>query len=204
MISLAHISNVRDRIATIESQFGISLQNPGNPFEKTLKKELERVQETAFPEALRAGKAGQKQEALPHEAAEAIEFAAKAGTGTPSLSEMVTEAAQKYRVDPGLVSAVAEAESGGDQSAVSSAGAIGVMQLMPQTAKALGVDPYDTKQNIEGGAKYLRQMLDRFDGDVTKAVAAYNAGPNAVKKYGGVPPYRETQSYVEHVLDLYR
>ena len=106
--------------------------------------------------------------------------------------------------NPKLVSAVAEVESGGNQGAQSPAGAIGVMQLMPDTAASLGVNPYDKQQNIEGGAKYLRQMLDNFGGDVKKAVAAYNAGPNAVKKYGGVPPYPETQDYVDKVLDLYR
>ena len=77
------------------------------------------------------------------------------------------------------------------------------MQLMPDTAASLGVNPYDKKQNIEGGAKYLREMLDSFDGDICKAVAAYNAGPQAVRDYGGVPPYRETQNYVNKVLDLY-
>ena len=78
------------------------------------------------------------------------------------------------------------------------------MQLMPDTAAALGVDPYDTQQNIEGGTKYLRQMLDSFGGDVRKALAAYNAGPQAVRDYNGVPPYRETQNYVNKVLDIYR
>lgn len=75
---------------------------------------------------------------------------------------------------------------------------------MPDTAASLGVNPYDEKQNVGGGAKYLREMLDAFGGDVKKAVAAYNAGPAAVKAYGGVPPYRETQDYVSKVLDLYR
>jgi soluble lytic murein transglycosylase-like protein len=117
---------------------------------------------------------------------------------------MVKAASEKYQVDPKLVSAVAEVESGGNQGAESPAGAIGVMQLMPDTAASLGVNPYDKQQNIEGGARYLRQMLDSFGGDVKKAVAAYNAGPNAVKKYGGVPPYPETQNYVDKVLDLYR
>lgn len=120
------------------------------------------------------------------------------------LSTLVQAAAQKENVDPRLVNAIAQAESGGDQSAVSPVGAIGVMQLMPDTAAGLGVDPYDEKQNVEGGAKYLREMLDTFGGDVKKAVAAYNAGPAAVKAYGGVPPYPETQEYVSRVLDMYR
>jgi putative murein lytic transglycosylase yjbJ len=122
----------------------------------------------------------------------------------PNLARTIHRAAQKYGLDPKLVSAVAEVESGGNQKAVSPAGAVGVMQLMPETAAGLGVDPYNLEGNIEGGAKYLREMLDAFGGDVKKAVAAYNAGPNAVKAYGGVPPYAETQNYVDSVLDIYR
>ena len=119
-------------------------------------------------------------------------------------NSLIKEAAARYQVDPRLVDAVAQTESGGNQEAVSPAGAVGVMQLMPETAAGLGVNPYDKRQNIEGGAKYLRQMMDIFGGDVQKAVAAYNAGPQAVKEYNGIPPYRETQDYVNKVLDIYR
>lgn len=119
-------------------------------------------------------------------------------------NSLIKEAAARYQVDPRLVAAVAQTESGGNQEAVSPAGAVGVMQLMPETAAGLGVNPYDKRQNIEGGAKYLRQMMDTFGGDVQKAVAAYNAGPQAVKEYNGIPPYRETQDYVNKVLDIYR
>lgn len=119
-------------------------------------------------------------------------------------NSLIKEVAARYQVDPRLVAAVAQTESGGNQEAVSPAGAVGVMQLMPETAAGLGVNPYDKRQNIEGGAKYLRQMMDTFGGDVQKAVAAYNAGPQAVKEYNGIPPYRETQDYVNKVLDIYR
>ena len=119
-------------------------------------------------------------------------------------NSLIKEAAARYQVDPRLVAAVAQTESGGNQEAVSPVGAVGVMQLMPETAAGLGVNPYDKRQNIEGGAKYLRQMMDTFGGDVQKAVAAYNAGPQAVKEYNGIPPYRETQDYVNKVLDIYR
>ena len=119
-------------------------------------------------------------------------------------NSLIKEAAARYQVDPRLVAAVAQTEFGGNQEAVSPAGAVGVMQLMPETAAGLGVNPYDKRQNIEGGAKYLRQMMDTFGGDVQKAVAAYNAGPQAVKEYNGIPPYRETQDYVNKVLDIYR
>ena len=119
-------------------------------------------------------------------------------------NSLIKEAAARYQVDPRLVAAVAQTESGGNQEAGSPAGAVGVMQLRPETAAGLGVNPYDKRQNIEGGAKYLRQMMDTFGGDVQKAVAAYNAGPQAVKEYNGIPPYRETQDYVNKVLDIYR
>lgn len=109
----------------------------------------------------------------------------------------------RQRLDPGLLRAVMLAESGGDPSSVSPAGAQGLMQLMPETAAGLGVrDPFDPKQSLQGGARYLRTLLDRFGGDVAKAVAAYNAGPGAVDRYGGIPPYPETQAYVERVLEL--
>jgi soluble lytic murein transglycosylase-like protein len=112
----------------------------------------------------------------------------------------VEEAARRYGLDPALVDAVVRAESGYDPSATSPAGAMGLMQLMPATARALGVaDPYDPVQNVHGGVRYLRGLVDRF-GDVTLALAAYNAGPGAVARHGGVPPYPETRAYVERVL----
>ena len=120
-----------------------------------------------------------------------------------TTEEMIEAAAAKYSVDPNLVKAIATAESNWNQSAISPVGAIGVMQLMPETAATLGVDPYNEQQNIDGGTKYIRQLLDSFGGNVRHAVAAYNAGPGAVQRYGGVPPYSETQNYVGRVLDLY-
>ena len=132
---------------------------------------------------------------------------------TPAVSEeertsfvedidyIIKEKADKYNLDESLIKAVIKAESGFNPNAVSKAGASGLMQLMPGTARGLGVeDIFDVEQNIEGGAKYLRGMLDRFDGDKSLALAAYNAGPNAVKRYGGIPPYQETQNYVKRVL----
>ena len=118
--------------------------------------------------------------------------------------DLVMQTAYQYGVDPKLARAIAIAESDMNQAEISPVGAIGVMQLMPETAEGLGVDPYDEGENIVGGVKYIRQMLDTFDGDVPLAVAAYNAGPAAVKRYGGIPPYAETRNYVGRVMDLFQ
>ncbi len=114
---------------------------------------------------------------------------------------LINDAAQKYGLQPELLKAVIRAESGFRTNVMSGAGAKGLMQLMPSTAASLGIsDPFDPAQNIDGGAKYLKRQLDAFGGDVNKALAAYNAGAGSVKKYDGVPPFRETQNYVAKVL----
>jgi soluble lytic murein transglycosylase-like protein len=112
----------------------------------------------------------------------------------------ITAAAKKYGIDPALLAGLVKQESGFKPDAGSPAGARGLTQLMPSTAAGLGVtNVLDPVQSLEGGAKYLRAQLDAFGGDVTRALAAYNAGPGAVKRYGGVPPYAETQNYVRAV-----
>jgi soluble lytic murein transglycosylase-like protein len=119
----------------------------------------------------------------------------------PSLEAAAAIAAARQNIAAALVDTVARRESAYRPHAVSKAGAIGVMQLMPATARALGVDPHDAAANIAGGSAYLRKQLDRFGGRIDLALAAYNAGPGAVVRYGGVPPYRETQAYVAANLD---
>lgn len=118
-----------------------------------------------------------------------------------NLRESFALSAAAHDIARSLVEAVAWTESRFRRDARSPAGAIGVMQLMPRTAAQLGIDPADTPQNIEGGTAYLKQLLDRYRGDTLKALAAYNAGPGAIDRYGGVPPYPETKRYVATVLD---
>lgn len=121
--------------------------------------------------------------------------------------QVIAEMAEQYGLPAKFVASVARTESAYRMDAVSAKGAIGVMQLMPGTARDLGVDPSDVRQNIEGGTKLLRDLLVQYQNDpdqVRKALAAYNAGAGAVAKYGGVPPYRETQNYVDRVLKNYQ
>ena len=121
-----------------------------------------------------------------------------------SPHELVEAAAKRNGLPPGFVHSVVKAESGYNASALSPKGAIGLMQLMPATAQAHNADPNDPAQNVEAGAAYLRELLIKYDGDPRRALAAYNAGPGAVDKYNGVPPYAETQTYIERVLRKYK
>lgn len=128
---------------------------------------------------------------------------APAQTVKPDPHDLVKDAATRAGLPPAFVASVAKTESGFDPAAVSPKGALGVMQLMPQTAKALGADPGDPAQNIDAGARLLRELLLKYNGDVVKALAAYNAGEAAVDHYNGVPPYPETQHYVNAVVRDY-
>jgi soluble lytic murein transglycosylase-like protein len=117
------------------------------------------------------------------------------------LTAVVNEASGRYRLDPDLVNSVIKAESGFNARAVSPKGAQGLMQLMPGTASQLGVpNPFDPEANVEGGTRYLRELMERYNFDMVKALAAYNAGPQRVEHYGGVPPYYETRRYVARVV----
>lgn len=123
---------------------------------------------------------------------------------SPEIERLVSANAGAFGVDPALVKAIIANESGFDANATSRTGAQGLMQLEPATASDLGVsNAYDPAQNIWGGTRYIRSLLDRFQGNLPLAIAAYNAGPQAVEKYGGIPPYAETQSYVQNVLGSY-
>ena len=121
-----------------------------------------------------------------------------------NVEEIIETFSNQYNVDSDFIKAIIQQESGFNSNATSKKGAMGLMQLMPETAKSLGIsDAYNPNENIEGGIKYLKGLLDRFDNNKELALAAYNAGPNAVKKYGGVPPYKETQNYVNAIMSAY-
>jgi soluble lytic murein transglycosylase-like protein len=131
--------------------------------------------------------------------------AAPANAVTPDvLHQLVTETAHKHNIDPALVSAVISTESNWNTAAISRKGALGLMQLVPQTAMHFGVyNPFDPTQNLEAGVTYLSTLLERYNGDLPKALAAYNAGPSVVDRWGGVPNYRETREYVQKVTSSY-
>lgn len=139
-------------------------------------------------------------------ASQPVETQVPAGKGLSSeqLDAIVEEAAAKHGVDSNLVRALIKVESNFNPRAVSRKGAMGLMQLMPSTARSLQVtNPFDARQNVDGGVRHLKKLLQDFDGDVTKSVAAYNAGAGAVTRNGGVPPYAETQAYVRRIHQLY-
>ena len=219
--ALERIAEIQQRIKELEKMFGGF--HTDNKFQNTLEAELEKLEKSDLTKDIKpiekflaenklpvnenaAANADKVAVALAETENQAVvdEFVPTAQTSrrvensAPTTTEgMIEAAARRYGVESDLVKAIATAESNMNQDARSYVGAIGVMQLMPETAGSLGVDPYDEKENIEGGAHYIRQMLDKFNGNVKYAIAAYNAGPGAVQKYGGVPPYSETQEYVK-------
>ena len=126
-------------------------------------------------------------------------------SGNEDIDHLIETYSEKNGLDSAFVKAVIKQESGFQPKVTSSCGAMGLMQLMPATANSMGVkDAYDPEQNIAGGTKYLKGLLDRFGGDKSLALAAYNAGPNAVAKYNGIPPYKETQNYVKNIMSMYQ
>jgi len=133
-----------------------------------------------------------------------VSFRAQSATAAPALHQVVDSASATYHLDPDLVNSVIHAESGFNAHAVSPKGARGLMQLMPGTASQLGVnDAFDPQANVTGGSRYLRELLERYHFDLIKALAAYNAGPESVEQYQGVPPFRETRAYVARIVHEY-
>ncbi len=185
----SELSAVASRIEQIT---GAPVQLPGLPEQAP--------QAGSFAALLQAQLAGQ---GVPTQGDEAAPNA-PAMVAPAQIDALVNDNAQSQDVDPALIKAIIANESGFNANATSNVGAQGLMQLMPGTAAGLGVtDAYDPAQNVAGGTKYIKGLLGKFNGDVRLAVAAYNAGPGAVEKYGGVPPYAETQNYVQNVLASY-
>lgn len=183
------MNKILQRISNIEQRFGITAQAT--------------VSTTSFAGALANVEKSESGKAVNSEAATA-QRRNSSTQSTADIAELIDKTAKRYGVDPKLALAVARTESNLSPDAVSSAGAVGVMQLMPETASSLGVrDITNPSENIDAGVRYLRQMLDTFDGNATYAVAAYNAGPQAVKDYQGIPPYAETRNYVKKVLSTW-
>jgi soluble lytic murein transglycosylase-like protein len=140
----------------------------------------------------------------PDESQISISFQAQPAKAAPPLNQVVDSASAAYHLDPDLVNSVIHAESGFNAHAVSPKGARGLMQLMPGTASQLGVnDAFDPEANVTGGTRYLRELLERYHFDLIKALAAYNAGPQRVEQYRGVPPFRETRAYVARIVHEY-
>ncbi len=142
--------------------------------------------------------------ALPVPAAEPVQGGSGQSLSRWELVRKAERIAREENLDERLVKALIQVESGFNPRAVSRRGALGLMQLMPSTARRLGVaDPFDPEQNLRGGIRELRRLIDRYGGDIVLALAAYNAGEGAVAKYGGVPPYRETRGYIDRILTIY-
>ena len=182
--------------ATTKSNFGTLLLDPklkqvqanivNQNIQQSIVKPTEQPKTTALQEAI------------------AVQTNIQQPASKAQILNVVSQISKKHGVDEKLVQALIKQESGFNPKAKSKSGAMGLMQLMPSTAKSMGVkDPYNTVQNVEGGVKYLKSMLNKYNGNVILALAAYNAGPGAVDKYSGVPPYKETQNYVKNILANY-
>jgi len=193
--ALERVAGTANRVQTIEQDFKKILDTKAEPVKEAPKKE-EPIFE-AFLDEIITDKAENK---------EAVELKSKIDLKAQSanVEELIETFSEKYNIDSDFIKAIIKQESGFNTKATSKKGAMGLMQLMPKTAEALGVvDAYNPSQNIEGGVKYLRQMLDKYDNNLEMALAAYNAGPSAVQKYGGIPPYKETQNYVKTIMNTY-
>lgn len=194
--SFAALENIAGQYSTaqaIESDFQKILE------EKTKQLNTIEKEETPTPSA-------ELDEDIAPKIKEAVELKSKIDLKAQStnIEELIETFSDKYGVDGDFIKAIIKQESGFNPNATSKKGAMGLMQLMPKTAESLGVlDAYNPSQNIEGGVKYLKSLLEKYDNNRELALAAYNAGPSAVKKYGGIPPYKETQNYVKSIMSTY-
>lgn len=214
-LALARVNYIENSFAQLEGiaqNFATPVNTIESDFKKILDKKLEEtdtIEKTATQEEKTNVSAEIKLEdeiKTKPEIKEAIELKSKIDLKAQSanIDELIETFSEKYNIDSDFIKAIIKQESGFNAKATSKKGAMGLMQLMPKTAESLGVvDAYNPSQNIEGGVKYLKGLLEKFDNNQELALAAYNAGPNAVKKYGGIPPYKETQNYVKAIMGTY-
>ena len=214
-LALARVNYIENSFAQLEGiaqNFATPANTIESDFKKILDKKLEEtdtIEKTATPEEKTNVSAEIKLEdeiKTKPEIKEAIELKSKIDLKAQSanVDELIETFSEKYNIDSDFIKAIIKQESGFNAKATSKKGAMGLMQLMPKTAESLGVvDAYNPSQNIEGGVKYLKSLLDKYDNNKEMALAAYNAGPGAVKKYGGIPPYKETQNYVKAIMGTY-
>lgn len=187
-ITLRRMQAIESKFNSLAS-FGIDSARPNQDFQKILDANMssEKTNSTPFANKIFSSEL------------------ASTSSGNADIDALIEQYSAKNGLDSAFVKAVIKQESGFQPKVTSSCGAMGLMQLMPATANSLGVkDAYDPEQNIAGGTKYLKGLLDRFGGDKSLALAAYNAGPNAVAKYNGIPPYKETQNYVKNIMSMYQ
>lgn len=204
------IQQIESRISDIESQVN-QLGNSapqvegGGDFQAILQQQLNGAGgEGKLPQGTTAWVPGTTPSGLAEASITVPPQGSSSSIGAGQFEAYINQAAQDNGLDPNLVKSVIQQESAFNPQATSSCGAQGLMQLMPETAKALGCgNAYDAQQNIQAGTKYLKELLDRFHGDTSLALAAYNAGAAAVDKYGGIPPFAETQNYVKNILGNY-
>lgn len=205
-LALARISYIESGFSALENIAG---QKSGvNSVESDFKKILDAKQQIEKPEPKEDSdeSLGEISEIIEEELKEAVNLKSKMDLKSQSanIDELIETYSEKYGIDSDFIKAIIKQESGFNPNATSKKGAMGLMQLMPKTAQALGViDAYNPGQNIEGGVKYLKSLLDKYGNNRELALAAYNAGPGAIKKYGGIPPYKETQNYVNKIMNTY-
>ena len=196
--SLNSLQNIDMRLNPAETQTTQKAEN--NDFQSVLESKIEEAKKSDIVPAKEIS------EEIKVEKKDAVNLKSKIDllSQASNIDEIVETFSQKYEVDSDLIKAIIKQESNFNEKATSKKGAMGLMQLMPQTAKSLGVEnPYNPWENVEGGVKYIRELLNKYDNDEQLALAAYNAGPGAVKKYGGIPPYKETQNYVKNIMETY-
>lgn len=194
------------KINEIQSRIPVKIINPsqGIPFQEYLDTAQNQLDDTGTEEIAKPDHADDVERARASLAANSAIIPRDKARQMLLVNENIKKASEKYSINPELLRAVIKQESNYNPFAVSSSGAQGLMQLMPDTADALGIEnPWDISQNIDGGARYLKEQLDAFSGDLRLALAAYNAGPGSIAKYNGMPPFAETRNYVEKVLEYY-